>query len=82
MTGRYKTHMHDDVLEKHALHSYDLKACSKIVCVCVCSDGNLATKQVVFLQRPVRNQAAGQPRNQVRRRGRQSLKSVLDYNLI
>lgn len=32
----------------------------------VCSDGNLATKQVVFLQRPVRGQTAGQPRNQVR----------------
>uniref|UniRef100_A0A3Q0T1F0 Raftlin family member 2 n=1 Tax=Amphilophus citrinellus TaxID=61819 RepID=A0A3Q0T1F0_AMPCI len=30
------------------------------------SDGNLATKQVVFLQRPVRSQTAGQPRNQVR----------------
>uniref|UniRef100_A0A3Q3LQB2 Raftlin family member 2 n=1 Tax=Mastacembelus armatus TaxID=205130 RepID=A0A3Q3LQB2_9TELE len=30
------------------------------------SDGNLATKQVVFLQRPVRNQAAGHLRNQVR----------------
>ncbi|CAI5670695.1 unnamed protein product [Oreochromis niloticus] len=28
------------------------------------SDGNLATKQVVFLQRPVRGQTAGQPRNQ------------------
>ncbi|CAB1445363.1 unnamed protein product [Pleuronectes platessa] len=28
------------------------------------SDGNLATKQVVFLQRPVRGQAAGQQRNQ------------------
>ncbi|KAG7502237.1 hypothetical protein JOB18_016294 [Solea senegalensis] len=28
------------------------------------SDGNLATKQVVFLQRPVRNQTAGQQRNQ------------------
>ncbi|XP_056145553.1 raftlin-2 [Lampris incognitus] len=28
------------------------------------SDGNLATKQVVFLQRPVRNQAAGQQKNQ------------------
>ncbi|XP_045909115.1 raftlin-2 isoform X1 [Micropterus dolomieu] len=28
------------------------------------SDGNLATKQVVFLQRPVRGQAAGQPSNQ------------------
>uniref|UniRef100_A0A3Q3JWE1 Raftlin family member 2 n=1 Tax=Monopterus albus TaxID=43700 RepID=A0A3Q3JWE1_MONAL len=28
------------------------------------SDGNLATKQVVFLQRPVRSQAGGQPRNQ------------------
>uniref|UniRef100_H3D1U6 Raftlin family member 2 n=1 Tax=Tetraodon nigroviridis TaxID=99883 RepID=H3D1U6_TETNG len=27
------------------------------------SDGNLATKQVVFLQRPVRGQAAGTPRN-------------------
>ncbi|KAJ4933067.1 hypothetical protein JOQ06_029904 [Pogonophryne albipinna] len=26
------------------------------------SDGNLATKQVVFLQRPVRGQAAGQQR--------------------
>lgn len=36
------------------------------VCVCVSSDGNLATKQVVFLQRPVRSQAAAQPRNQVR----------------
>ena len=34
--------------------------------VCVCSDGNLATKQVVFLQRPVRGQAAEQLRNQVR----------------
>uniref|UniRef100_A0A3Q2YE30 Raftlin family member 2 n=1 Tax=Hippocampus comes TaxID=109280 RepID=A0A3Q2YE30_HIPCM len=29
------------------------------------SDGNLATKQVVFLQRPVRSQAAAQHRNQV-----------------
>ncbi|XP_058475397.1 raftlin-2 [Solea solea] len=28
------------------------------------SDGNLATKQVVFLQRPVRNQTAGQQKNQ------------------
>ncbi|XP_068602802.1 raftlin-2 [Brachionichthys hirsutus] len=27
------------------------------------SDGNLATKQVMFLQRPVRSQAAGRPRN-------------------
>lgn len=31
----------------------------------VCSDGNLATKQVVFLQRPVRCQVAGQHRKQV-----------------
>nr|XP_057938654.1 raftlin-2 isoform X2 [Doryrhamphus excisus] len=29
------------------------------------SDGNLATKQVVFLQRPVRNQAPAQQRNQI-----------------
>lgn len=35
------------------------------VYVCVLSDGNLATKQVVFLQRPVRCQTATQQRNQV-----------------
>ncbi|TNN03790.1 raftlin-2 [Takifugu rubripes] len=29
------------------------------------SDGNLATKQIVFLQRPVRSQAAGKPKNPV-----------------
>ena len=33
------------------------------------SDGNLATKQVVFLQRPVRGQPAGQKKSQVSRDG-------------
>lgn len=36
-----------------------------IYCVCFSSDGNLATKQVVFLQRPVKTSSVPQ-RNQVR----------------
>lgn len=38
---------------------------NRIITLFSFSDGNLATKQVVFLQRPVRNQASGQSRNQV-----------------
>lgn len=49
--------------------------------VCV-SDGNLATKQVVFLQRPVRSQAAAQHRNQVRNGQQSTLHSGGQFGLV
>lgn len=56
----------------HATHNHAWKNLSIMLFVVywchsvfVCSDGNLATKQVVFLQRPVRSQEAGQLRNKV-----------------
>lgn len=65
MTGRYKA-VPLMKLSKMLLCVNTLFSWSRPCCCGGSSDGNLATKQVVFLQRPVKTATSGHLRNQVR----------------